>query len=96
MWCCEVCNTDIKIITKSSPIKSTAHIGKQVTPRLNNNLTERKYTYLNPEVNRVDDLFTTVIDDCTKSFHRFKFECVFVVKFVHETDGTTVFFGFSK
>ena len=56
MWCCEVCKKDINIITKSSHIKSATHIENEVISRINNNLTDRTYRYINPDFEKVDDL----------------------------------------
>ena len=92
MWYCDICKKDININTKSSHIKSATHIENEVISRINNNLTDRTYTYINPDFAKVDDLVKRAIDDCTKYFHRFKYKCVFVVKFNHATHGTTNFF----
>ena len=80
MWYCEVCKKDININTKSSHIKSAAHIESEVISRINNNLTDKTYTYINPDFEKVDNLVERAIDDCTKYFHRFKYNCEFVVK----------------
>ena len=40
----------------------------------------------------MDDLVQRAIDDCTKYFHRYKYKCVFVVKFNHATHGNTNYF----
>ena len=92
MWYCDLCKKDININTKSSHIKSAAHIENEVISRINNNLTDRTYRYINPDYERVDNLVKRAIDDCTKYFHRFKYKCVFVVKFFHTTHGTTNYF----
>ena len=89
MWYCEVCKKDININTKSSHIKSAEHIENEVISRINNNLTDRTYRYINPDFEKVDDLVKRAIDDCTKYFHRFKYKCEFVVKFNHATHDTT-------
>ena len=91
-WFCEVCKKDININTKSSHIKSAAHIENEVISKINNNLTDKTYTYINPDFGKVDNLVERVIDDCTKYFHRFKYKCEFVVKFNHATHGTTNYF----
>ena len=49
MWYCEACKKDININTKSSHIKSTAHIETEVVSRLNDNLTDKTHTYINPD-----------------------------------------------
>ena len=92
MWYCDICKKDININTKSSHIKSTAHIESEIISRINNNLTDRTYTYLNPDFAKVYDLVKRAIDDCTKYFHRFKYKFVFVVKFNHATHGTINYF----
>ena len=92
MWYCEVCKKDIIINTKSSHIKSAAHIENEVISRIKINLTDKTYTYINPDFEKVDNLVKTAIDDCTKYFHRFKHKCVFIVKFYHATHGTTNYF----
>ena len=92
MWYCEVCKKDININTKSSHIKSAAHIKNEVISRINNNLTDKTYTYINPDFEKVDNLVERAIDDCKKYFRRFKYKCVFVVKFNHTTHGTTNYF----
>ena len=92
MWYCEVCKKDIKINTKSSHIKSAAQIQNEVISRINNNLTDKAYTYTNPEFEKVDNLVERAIDECTKYFRRIKYKCEFVVKFNHATHGTTNYF----
>ena len=92
VWYCELCTKDININTKSSHIKSALHIENEIISRINNNLTDRKYTNNNPDFEKVDNLVQRTIDDCTKYFHRFKYECIFVVKFNHASHGTTNYF----
>ena len=92
MWYCEVCKKDININTKSSHIKSAPHRENEVISRINNNFTDKTYTYINPDFEKVDDLVRRAIEDCTKYFHRFKYKCVFVVKFTHAAHGTTNYF----
>ena len=92
MWYCELCKKDININTKSSHIKSATYIENEVISRINNNLTDRTYRYINPDYERLDNLVKSAIDDCTKYFHRFKYKCEFVVKFNHATHGTTNYF----
>ena len=92
MWYCEVCKKDINNNTKSSHIKSVSHIEIEVISRINNNLTDKTYTYINPDFEKVDNLVERAIDDCTKYFHRFKYKCEFVVKFNQSTHGTTNYF----
>ena len=52
----QICKKDIKINIESSHIKSTGHIENEVFSRINRNLTEKKCTYLNPELDPVYDL----------------------------------------
>ena len=96
MWYCEVCKKDININTKSSHIKSTTHIENEIISRMNNNLTDKTYTYINPDFEKIDKLVEGAFDDCKKYFHRFKYKCEFVVKFNHATHGTTNYFTISK
>ena len=72
MWHCEACKKDININTKSSLIKSAAHKENEVICRINNNLTDKTYTYINPDFEKVNKLVERAIDDCTNYFHRFK------------------------
>ena len=92
MWYCETCKKDININTKSSHIKSAAHIENGVISRINNNLTDKTYTYINPDFEQVDNLVKRAIDDCTQHFHRFKYKCEFFAKFNHATHGNTNYF----
>ena len=92
MWHCDLCKKDKNINTKSSQIKSATHIENEVISRINNNLTDRTYRYINPDYERVDNLVKSAIDDCTKYFHRFKNKCELVVKFNHATHDTTNYF----
>ena len=92
MWLCEACKKDININTKSSHIKSTPHLENEVISRINNNLTDKTYKYINPDFEKVDKLMKRVIDECTQHFHRFKYKCEFVVKFNHATHGNTNYF----
>ena len=92
MWYCELCKKDININTNSSHIKYAAQIENEVISRINNNLTDRTYTYLNPDFEKVNNLVQRAIDVCTKYFHRFKYKCVFLVKFNHATHGNTNYF----
>ena len=89
MWYCEACKKDININTKSSHIKSAAHIEKEVISRIHNNLTDKTYTYINPDFEKVDNLIKRAINDCTQHFHTFKYKCEFLVKFIHATYGNT-------
>ena len=89
MWYCETCRKDININTKYSQIKSAAHIENEVVSRINNNLTDETYTYINPHFEQVDNLIEKTIDECTQQFHRFKFKCEFVVKVNHAKHGNT-------
>ena len=54
-----------------------------------------KLTYIS-EFDRGDGLVKITSDDFTHFFHRFKHKRLFVVKFSHETHGTTSHFTLSK
>ena len=56
MWYFEPCKKDININTKSSHIKSATHIENEVISRINNNLTHKTYTSINPDFEKVDIL----------------------------------------
>ena len=56
MWYCETCIKDIKIITKSSHIKSAALIKNGNISRIYNILTDKTYTCINPDFEQVDSL----------------------------------------
>ena len=88
----EVCKKVINLNTKSSHVKSAAHIENEVISRINNNLTDKTYTYINPDFEKEDNLVKRAIDDCTKYFRRFQYKCEYVVKFNHATHGTTNYF----
>ena len=92
MWYCDACKKDVNNNTKSSHIKSEAHIEKEVISRINNNLTDKTYTYINPDFEKVDNLVQRAIDDCTKYFDRYKYKYEFVVKFNHATHCITNYF----
>ena len=92
MWYCDARKKDININTKSSHIKSAAHIENDVISRINNNLTDKSYTYINPDFEQVHDLTKRAIDECTQRFHGFKYKCEFVVKFNHATHVNTNYF----
>ena len=81
----------MNIDTKSSHIKSTTVIVKEVVSRINKNLTDKSSTHLNPHVEQKDNLVKRAIDDCTQRFHIFEYECVFVVKINHATHGNINF-----
>ena len=92
MWYCEACKKDININTESSHIKSAARIENEVISRININLTDKTYRYINPDFEQADDLNKRAIDECTQHFHRFKYKCEFVVKFIRATNGNTNYF----
>ena len=92
MWFCETCKKDIYIYTKSSHVKSAAYIQNEAICRININLTDKTYTYINPDFEQVDNSIKRAIDECTQQFHRFKYKCEFVVKFNHATHGNTNYF----
>ena len=53
---------DTNIITKSSHIKSATHIENEVFSRINNNLTDKTYKYINPVFEKVDNLIKRAFD----------------------------------
>ena len=89
MWYCENLKKDINIKTKSSHIKSAAYIENEVGSRMNNNLTDKTYTYINPDYEHLYNLIKRAIDECTQYFQRFGKKCASVVKFNHATHGNT-------
>ena len=69
---CETCKKDINNNTKFSQIKSSAaYTEKEVISRINNNLTDKPYTYINPYFEQVDNIIKRAIDECTQHFHRY-------------------------
>ena len=70
MWYSEACKKDINTNIESSHIKSAAHIEIEVDSRINNNLTDKTYTYINPDFEKVDNFIKRAIDECTQHFHR--------------------------
>ena len=96
MWYCEACKKDININNKSSHITSAALIENEVISRIINNLTDKTYTYINPDFEKVDNLIKRAIDECTQHFHRFKYTCEVVVKFNHATHGNTNYFSLTN
>ena len=92
MWYCEACKKDVNINTKSCHMKSVTLIQKEVFSRIKNNLTDKTNTYINPDLEQVDNLFKRDIDESTQHFHRFKYRCEFVVKFNHATHGNSKYF----
>ena len=59
--------------------------------RINNNLTDKTYTYINLDFEQVINSIKRALDECTQHFHRFKYKCE-VVKFNHATHGNTNYF----
>ena len=92
MWYCEACKKDIHINTISFQIKSATLIENEIISRKNINLTDKTYTYINPDFEQVDNLIKTAFDECTQHFHRFNFKCKIVVNFNHATHGITNYF----
>ena len=92
MWYCEACKKDINNNTKCSHIKSAAHIGNEFISRINNNVTGKTYTYINPDFEKIENLVKRAFDECTQHFHRFKNKCEFVVELNHATHGNTNYF----
>ena len=66
MWNCEACKKDINFNTTSSHIKPATHIENEVSSRMNKNLTDKTYTYINPDFEKKDNLVKRAIDDCTQ------------------------------
>ena len=64
---------------------------KEVLSRMNNNLSDKTYIYLNPESNEVNRLVKRAIDVCKQYFYRFDYKFVLVVNFFHQTVGTASF-----
>ena len=89
MWYCEACKKDISVNTKSSHIKSVPHIENEIISRVNINLTDETYTYINPDFEKIHNLIERAIDECTQHFHRFKYKYELVIKFNHATHGHT-------
>ena len=58
---CELCKKDININTKSSHIKSAAHIENEVISTKNKNLTDKTYTYINPDFEQVDNFLKELL-----------------------------------
>ena len=56
------------------------------------NLTDKTYTYINPDFEQVDNLIKRAIDEGTQHFHLFKYKREFVLKFEHATHGSTKYF----
>ena len=75
-----------------SVIKSGSQIEIVHIFRLNNNLTDKTFAYLNPAFEWADSLRKRAIEDCIKVFHRINYNCVIVIKFNHATHGTTNYF----
>ena len=92
MWYCEACKKDINLNTNTSHIKSAAHLESEVISRININLTDKTYTYINPDFEKVVILMKRAFDECTQHFHRFKYKCELVVKFNLATYGNTNYF----
>ena len=57
--------------------------------RVNINLTDKIYTYIISDFEKVDNLIKRAIDECTQHFRRCNYKCEFVVKFNHATHGNT-------
>ena len=69
---------------KSPQLKSTEPRGKEINSRINNNLTDKTNTSLNPEIDQVIGLDIKTFDVCRNFFHRFKDTCVLAQ--LHEFD----------
>ena len=73
MWYCEACKKDKNMNTKSSHIKYAAHLENEVISRINKNLTDKTFTYINPDFEQIDSSVKATVDECTQHFHRFKY-----------------------
>ena len=71
-WYCEECEKDIIVSSNFSHNKSKPYLESENFSRMNNILTDKKFKYLNPEVEQLDDLVNRTFYDCTPYFHRFK------------------------
>ena len=71
MWYCEACKKDLNNNTKPSHINPAAHRENEVISRINNILTDKTYTCINPDFEQVDNLIKRAFDECTQRFHRF-------------------------
>ena len=56
MCYCDAFEKDININTNSSHFKSAAHLENEVISGINNNLTDKTYTYIIPDFEKVDNL----------------------------------------
>ena len=97
MWYCDACKKDINNNNKSSNIKSAANFKNEVISRIKINLTDKIFTYINPDFEQVDNLIkqwliNVTIAECIQHFHRFIYKWEFVVKFNHATHGNTNYF----
>ena len=96
MWYCEACKKEMNINTESSHNKSDSQKENEAISRIDNNLTDKTFTYLNPEFDQVEGLVKRSMDDCTQYFHRFKYKCVYVIKINHASHGTINFSTLTK
>ena len=81
--------------TNFSHIKSKLIFKAEVSSRINDNFTDKKYTYISLECDQVNGFAKRTMDGITQFFHRFKHKCVFFEKITHETHGTTFSFTLS-
>ena len=70
MWYCETCKTDLNINIESFRTKPPAHIENEVISRINNDITDKTYRYINPDFEKVDNQFKRAFDVCTQHFDR--------------------------
>ena len=92
MWCCETSKKDRNNNTKFSHTKSGSHLAIQPIYRKIIIVTDKMYKLLNLDFDQVDSLIGRAFDGCRQYFSIFKVKCVFVVKFIRETHGTTFYF----
>ena len=68
MWFCEGCERNLKNNSKSSHFKSTAHLKKIITFRINNDPTYKNYVFDYPNVYQFDYIIEEASDDCMQYF----------------------------
>ena len=91
-WFFETCKKRKFIVTKFSHNKPTTHTEKELLSRINNSLTDKVDTHLNPFSEQVNNLVKGAIHDYTQHFRRLKNKCVFFVKINHARHDTAKYF----
>ena len=74
MWYCEASSKDISISSKSCHIKTTAYTKNSFTFRVNNDLTNKKLVFDEPNNKELDNILVNANIDCIKNVHRFKYK----------------------